>query len=363
MALEDLLSDHVGPEVLSYPIDGTPLVDYLAALIVFLAALLILRIFKFVVLRRIKGWAKKTKNHYDDLVVRMVDKVGWLFYIFLSLHIAFGFVAAPDILETGAYDILLILAGYYIIKSIGYVIDFGANELIENRKEKGEKVDQGVINLLSTTSKAAMWAIVILLIASNLGYDTSALLTGLGIGGIAIALALQTVLSDVFAYFSIHIDKPFRLGDFIVVGADMGTVEKIGIKTTRIRTLQGQELVISNKELTESRINNFRRMENRRITFAFGIGQDTPVEKARKVPQMVKEIIGGMENARFDRAHFQKFGDFSLIYEVVYYMKTPDYNIFMDTQQEINLALKQRMEKAKIEMPFPTQTIQVLKRS
>ncbi len=362
MALEDLLVG-LDQELLYYSVGGNPVIDYLSAVLIFLLSAVVLRLFKFIIHNKLREFAKRTRFEYDDLAVKLIDKIGWPFHLTLSLYVALQFITVPEIIDGTVYGLLLLLVGYYLIRSAGYVIDFGARKLIESRKEKGEKVDRGVVNMLANISKMALWSIVILLVLSNFGYDTSALLTGLGIGGIAIALALQTVLSDVFAYFSIHIDKPFRLGDFIVVGSDMGTVEKIGIKTTRIRTLQGQELVVSNKELTESRINNFKRMEQRRITFKFGISYNTPPSKIRKVPKIVKQIIDGLEHARFDRAHFRNFSDSSLDFEVVYFMKTPDFNTYMDTQQSINLAIKEGLDKQGIEMPYPTRTVYVSKRS
>lgn len=363
MALEETISSLAGNELLTLSVAGNPLIAYVAAILVFLLSTVLIKIFKLIIIGKLKKLTKKTKMAYDDLFVTLVDKIGWPFYLVSSIYISLQLLAVPDALHVLVYDLFLVVLGYYLIRSAGRVIDFGSKTLIESRKERGEKVDHGVINLLANVSKMVLWSIVILLIISNLGYDTSALLTGLGIGGIAIALALQTVLSDVFAYFSIHIDKPFRLGDFIAIGADSGVVEKIGIKTTRIRTLQGQELVVSNRELTDSRINNFKKMEQRRIVFTFSVDAETPTAKLKKIPGLVKTLISAREHARFDRAHFQKFSDFSLVYEVVYYMKTPDYNLFMDTQQEINLGIMESLQKQGIKMPYPTQTVYVTKRS
>lgn len=363
MALEDILRPYLGDQVLSYELDGNPAVSLISALIVFLLSLLILRIFKFIIVKRLRQLAKKTRFEYDDMLFRLVDKVGWPFYAVLSIYLASRLLSLPQILDSGFYYLFLIVTGYYIINVIGAVIDFSAKSLVTSGKEKGERVDHGVVNLLAFVSKAVLWSVIVILIISNMGYDTSALLTGLGIGGIAIALALQTVLSDVFAYFSIHLDKPFRVGDFIVISADMGTVEKIGIKTTRIRTLQGQELVVSNKELTESRINNFKRMEKRRITFNVAVSSATPAAKLERIPSILKQIIEKSEHAQFDRAHFKSISDFSHLFEVVYYMTTPDYNAYMDTQQGINIEIIKKFDKEGIEIPFPTQTIHVSKRS
>jgi small-conductance mechanosensitive channel len=363
MALEEILAPYAGHEAFAYSFAGNTALAYVAAAIVFLLSMVLIKLFKYIILRRLRSLAKKTKNNYDDLFIKLVDKIGWPFYLMLAVYLSFRLLVLPEILTTSTHNLLLVVVGYYIIRSAGYIIDFGAKELIESRRERGEKVDREVVNLLANISKMVLWSVIVLLVLANLGYDTSALLTGLGIGGIAIALALQTVLSDVFAYFSIHIDKPFRVGDFIVVGSDAGSVEKIGIKSTRIRSLQGQELVVSNKELTESRINNYKKMEQRRISFTFGIDAETPVSKIKKIPALVEKIIKGIEHAKFDRVHFQKFSDFSLVFEVVYFMTTPDYNLFMDTQQEINLGIIKELQKEKVGMPYPTQTVYVKQRS
>ena len=211
--------------------------------------------------------------------------------------------------------------------------------------------------ILNKIIKGVLWAVAVIIILSNFGYNVSALAAGLGIGGLAIAFAMQNILSDVFASFSIYFDKPFRIGDFIIVGDDLGTVKHIGIKTTRIQTLQGQELIISNKELTETRVNNYKKMERRRISFTFGVEYGTKLKQLKKISSIVKEILDKIKIADLDRVHFKQFGDFSLNFEVVYYVNKPDYLTYMDTQQEINFALKERFEKEGIVFAFPTQTI------
>ena len=180
---------------------------------------------------------------------------------------------------------------------------------------------------------------------------------GMGVAGIAIAFALQNVLSDVFSAFSIYFDRPFEIGDFIIVGEYAGIVTKIGMKSTRVKLLQGEELVLSNRELTSASVRNFKKMKKRRIMFHFGVTYDIPLKKLKKIPEMVKKIIDGVELADADRVHFREYGDFSLNFEVVYYMKIGDYVRYMDTQQEINFAIKEAFEKEGIEMAFPTQTI------
>jgi len=183
----------------------------------------------------------------------------------------------------------------------------------------------------------------------------------LGIGGLAIAFALQNILEDMFSSFSIYFDRPFQIDDFIVIGDDMGIVKKIGIKSTRIQTLQGEELIISNKELTGKRIRNFKKMEKRRIVFKFGVVYETSTEKLKKIPGIIKDIMDRAELAEIDRVHFKEFGDFSLNFEVIYYIKSREYIDYMNTQQEMNFAIKERFEQEGIEMAYPTQTLYVNK--
>lgn len=204
-----------------------------------------------------------------------------------------------------------------------------------------------------------MWVFAFLIFLQNLGYNISTLLAGIGIGGVAIAFALQSILEDVFSYFSIYFDKPFVVGDFLDVGGQFGTVSYIGIKSTRLTTLQGEELVIPNQTLTSSNVHNYKKMKERRIQFSFGILYETPVEKVKKVLQIIKEIVDAEDNDRFDRAHFNNFGDSSLDFEVVYFMLTDDYKEYMNTQQSINLKMLQNFAKEKIEFAYPTRTVLV----
>lgn len=358
MVFNETLREYIDSSLLDTPIDGNFVIDYLIALIVFVIALTILKAFKFVFLAKLRHIAKSTRNDIDDTVIKIIDSFGWFFYIVLALYIALGFIVMDPFVEEIFRYILYIVAGYYLIRAAGILVDYIAMKVLDGNKDN---VDNSVVSLITQLSKFSLWIIVTLLILSNIGFEISALLTGLGIGGIAIALALQTVLSDVFAYFSIHLDKPFRVGDFIIVGSDAGVVQRIGIKSTRIRTLQGQELVVSNQELTSSRINNYKRMKERRIVFTFGVKYSTPTAKLKKIPGIIKKIIGSTELTRFDRAHFLRFDSSALIYEVAYYVDTPNYNKYMDIQQEINLGIKEQFEKNGITIPFPTQTVHVVK--
>lgn len=216
------------------------------------------------------------------------------------------------------------------------------------------------LTLAGLVARVVLWSIAALVILDNLGFNITTLMASLGIGGIAVALAVQNVLGDIFSSVSIALDKPFVIGDFIVVDSYMGTVEYVGMKTTRLRSLGGEQIIFSNTELLKNRIRNYKRMQERRVLFEFGIAYETPFEDIERIPQMVKEIVSSDRfEARFDRAHFKGYGDSALLFEVVYYVLDPDYNKHMDIQQAINLALLRLFRERAIAFAYPTRTLHI----
>jgi len=226
---------------------------------------------------------------------------------------------------------------------------------------KAEKEDNpGAVSAvlgMSFLVRLLIWSLAFLLVVDNLGYDVSALVTGLGITGIAVALALQTILSDLFASLSIVLDKPFVIGDFIKVGDKLGVVERIGLKTTRLHSLSGEQLIFSNSDLLSSRVHNFKRMEGRRMTFGFGVTYQTTPEQLEAIPAKIKSIIGGIDDMRFDRAHFKGFGESAYDFEVIYYVLTAEFNRYMDVQQTMDLAVVCWFEEVGISFSYPTRTL------
>jgi small-conductance mechanosensitive channel len=213
------------------------------------------------------------------------------------------------------------------------------------------------LNVLNFMGKILIWTIVFLLVLDNLGVNITALIAGLGVGGIAVALALQTILGDLFASLSIVLDKPFVVGDFLIVGDLLGSVEYVGLKTTRLRSLSGEQLVFSNSDLLSSRIRNYGRMYQRRVVFNLGVTYQTPRDKLIKIPEIVRAAIEQQDKTRFDRSHFKEYGDFALVFESVYYVQGPDYNEYMDIQQAVNLQVHEQFEQQGIEFAYPTQTL------
>lgn len=238
-----------------------------------------------------------------------------------------------------------------------FLVYFSLKQYV-GRKVADPSTSSGLM-VMSLFGRIVLWSFVLLVILENLGVNVTTLIASLGVGGIAIGLATQNILSDLFASLSILLDRPFEVGDFIIVGEQLGTVEKIGLKTTRLRSLSGELLVFGNSDLLSSRIRNYANFWERRVVFSFGVRYDTPSEKLRQIPGMVRHIIENTEQTRFDRAHFKEFGNFSLNFEVVYYVLSPDYLVYMDVQEKINLAIFEAFESAGIGFAFPTQTIHI----
>lgn len=341
------------PELFSTQIAGNLLIDYVIAVVAFFITIIVIKIIKWFTVEKIKGFTENTETEFDNLLIEIVQHIGWPLYLVAGLFVGSFFVELPlpSTVKTGLHFLVIVTATYYGIKAAQSIGHFWL------RKTISERAGKAITSFFDTMLKIVLWSLALLLILSNMGYNINSLIAGLGIGGIAIAFALQKVLEDIFSAFSIYYDKPFEVGDFIIIGDDLGTVKDIGLKSTRIQTLKGQELVVSNREMTNTRINNYKKMKKRRITFEFGVTYQTPLKKLKEIPKTVKKIVKETKNAELDRVHFKSYGDFALIYQVVYYMLVPDYNKYMDTQQEINLALKEEFERAGIEFAYPTQTI------
>ena len=337
---------------------GNEIRDYLIFLILFVLIFVVLRIFRIIILNKIKQAIKKVNLKINDVLISIIDTVKTPFYLFLAFYISIQVLNLTPLFLKIITTILVAWLAYQIVKASELLIDYGLNKYLAKEKDQGT---QQAASTIGKIIKAVLWLFAGLAILSNIGININSIIAGLGIGGIAIALALQNILGDLFSSFTIYFDKPFLVGDFIIIGEHSGIVEKIGIKTTRIRALQGEEIVISNKELTASRIQNFKKMTKRRVVFSFGVVYETPLKKLKKIPSLIEEIIKKEPLTEINRVHFAKFNDFSLDFEVVYYILSGAYKDSMDTQQKILFEIKDVFEKEKISMAFPTQTIHLEK--
>ncbi len=331
--------------------------SWLTALGVSLIAFLVFWLVKQLIKNRLLKIIKKTPTDLDNFLVPLVKKTHWFSMLALGFYIGSGFLELPPEVSSWfskAIQLVLILQiGFWGTGLISYYV----TRKVESKVADDQGEDATTLDALGLIGKIVLWVILSLILLDNIGIEVSTLVTSLGIGGIAVALALQNILGDLFASMSIAIDKPFVIGDFVVVDSFEGHVEDIGLKSTRIRSLSGEEMIFSNTDLLKSRIRNFKRMEKRRISFSFGVVYGTDLALLKKIPQIVEDIITPIERASFERVHFKSLGDYSLNYSVVYNVHAPEYASYLDVQQIINLALYEKFEKLGLEFAFPTQTV------
>lgn len=334
--------------------------SYLGAVIVFVGLTVFFWVLRIVVLRHVKVLAQKTSGSFDDMIVEAVDGIRAWVYTLVALYASLQFFTIPDLLDKIITGVFLFAIVWQLIEVASCFVRYFVTNFLEKDVDEDGKIDPNSANssnLVTLIARIVMWSLGIIFVLSNMGIEVTSLIAGLGIGGIAVAFALQGVLSDLFASFSLYFDKPFRIGDFIIIGGNSGTVERIGIKTTRLRTLQGEELVVSNTELTTARVQNFKKMQERRVVSTFGITYETPQERIKEVPGIVKRIFESLDGARLDRIHFTSFGDSALIYELVYYVESSDYGKYLDLQQSFNFDLMERFAELEINFAYPTQMI------
>ncbi len=330
-----------------------PLVRWGAALALWFLSTFILLGIKRMLVRWFSRKRPSTNARFRPEALQVTQSINPLFL--WAIGFAIGIPLAPAHWGHAIKVALILGASVQVLITGSSLINPLTGSLLFRRGEQQE--DQTAQNALNILLRVLLWVLVILLSLENLGVKISTLVAGLGVGGIAAGLALQHVASDLFASVAIMWDKPFQIGDFITIDTLSGTVERVGIKTTRIRSITGEELIFPNTDLVTGRIHNFRRMEERRIVFSIGATYDTSVENLRAIPSIIQKVIANLPQVRFDRAHFKDFGPSSLDFEIVYFILTAEYTIYMDIQQTINLALIDAFQQRGIEFAFPTQTI------
>ncbi len=321
--------------------------DYLIALSIIVLGTLAISIFKRTILNKLKKLAALSETDLDDLVIKEVDKfilpiVGFLFVYWGISYLVLS-VKASHVID----GITSVIIAFFAIRLISSTLQI----ILESRIRKQENGDAKIkqVSGLMIIINIVIWVLGSVFLFDNLGYNVSALLTGVGIGGIAIALAAQNIIGDLFNYFVIFFDKPFEVGDSINVDDKNGTIEYIGLKTTRLRANTGEQIIIANSDLTKSRVHNFKRQETRRAQFTITVTYDTTNEKLEHIPELIKTIITSTEDTRFDRAHFARFTEYGLVFEVVYFVTVADYVRYMNIQQYINLKLIEVFKETEIQ--------------
>ncbi len=335
---------------------GNSVLSWSYAASAFLAAAIGVRLLLRFLAMRLAVFTERTETRLDDLAVSLIRQTKWWALAIFGLYAATRFLQIPERplvwIQGAAIIALLLQIGIWISDLVRAWVE-------QSRRRRLANAPAAATGLyaIGIVSRLFIWSVVVLLILDNLGVNVTALVASLGVGGVAVALAVQNILGDLFASFSIIFDKPFVVGDFLKIDNYVGSVEHVGLKTTRLRSLTGEQLVFSNSDLLGSRIQNFGRMNERRVAFEIGVTYQTPRAKLERIPEILQRVIENQKQTRFDRSHFRSYADFSLVYESVYYVDVPDYNVYMDIQQAINLGIHEQFEREQIEFAYPTQTL------
>ena len=331
------------------------ILDYLLALAFFIVGSWFLRMIKKFFLTRLGRWAKRRKKELASFLINSGEQnllpLIYLGVFYLSIHRLILTPFLNKIINSLCLALLVFFGVRFLLALFNRILDYYL------LKRETEATKRYAFRIISKFFTILVWILAFIVFLDNLGVEISALVAGLGIGWIAVALAAQDLLSDLFSYFTIYFDRPFEVGDYIIVDNFSGTVEHIGLKTTRLRSLTGEELVFPNADLTSSRLRNYKTMKRRRISFTIGVSYQTDAALVKEIPQILADIVNSIPGTELNRSHFSGFGEYSLRFEVVYYVLTRDYIKYMDIQQEINLKIIEEFSKRGIQFSYPTQTL------
>lgn len=341
--------------LLSLTIFHNRILDYLVALLIFMCGLAVILLLKRIFLRRLNRWVQGTTTRFADFLLTAINNKLLPLLYFGVFYLGAKTLTLHPFLNRGLNYLGMILLTFFGIRFLLLVVSFAIDNYWLTKEKDTAK--RNAVSMVIIIGKALIWGLAVIVLLDNFGIKISGLLTGLGIGGIAVALAAQTVLGDLFGYFTIFFDRPFEVGDYISVEDYRGTVEHIGVKTTRIRSITGEQLIFANTDLIGSRVRNYKRMERRRNNLTLQVSYQTSLERLREIPVIIKSVIEEEEGTLFDRAHFASFGDYGLIFEAVYYILSSDYQKYMDIQQSVNLRIKEEFEERGIEFAYPTQRV------
>lgn len=354
--IENTLRNFIPSEFLDTKIFGNTIEQFIVAITIFCIFAVIFRIFRCVILVKIREFAHNAPANFFKSLVEAFERIHAPFYDLIALYLALSSLSLYDRFRVILDAFLLGLVILQIISSLQAILQYYINKITSKEEIDGASLTatRGIVLIINIV----LYAIAVLMVLSNLGINISSLIASLGIGGIAIALAAQSILADMFSAFTIYFDKPFVVGDFIIVGDKLGTVEDIGIKTTRIAALHGEQIIIPNQELTRSTVHNYKKMPRRRVLFTIGVTYNTSLDKCKRIPEIIRSICEEFsEHLILDRVNFFEFGDSSLRFEIVYYHGNKDFTDYMNYREQINLRIKEEFEKEEIIMAFPTRTL------
>ena len=343
-------------QFLSIEFLGNTLSAWAKALGTAIGIYLVIKVIKTVVVKRMRAIAERTQTNIDNVILEVVAETQNLLIVLTGIYAGLHFLTISDNITNIVNKVFLVViamqAGYWMGGFINHLVHF------REKKESGNKEEQTAVHAFGLFGKIMIWIVVALVTIQNVsGMKMDALITSLGVGGIAAGLAVQNILKDIFASLSIFMDKPFLVGDYIVVGDTGGTVENIGLKSTRLRTLQGEELVFSNSDLLESRVHNYRSMQRRMVDITIGVSPNTPYQTLQSLPVLFKEVIEKQEDVTFDRANLSDLGNYTINFEIIYHIESADFDVFVQRREAIYLEIIRRLQEKNVDMPYPTQTV------
>ena len=335
---------------------GASVTEWLIAAATLAAVYLVLVLIRGLLIRRIGRIAARTTTDWDDLAVQLVERTRWYFLLLVAGYAATHVIPIPGdvarVLRAVSVVIVLVQAGVWGNGILGFAVDHYVRQ-----RAAGDVGMRTTIQAVGYAGRFVLWSILVVTALQNFGIDVTALVTGLGIGGIAIALAVQNILGDLFAALAIVLDKPFVVGDSIQVDTLNGTIEHVGLKTTRIRSVNGEQIVVANSELLKSRIRNFKRMEQRRAVFHLDLAFDTPPDKLAAIPALVRQVVEAQPNAQFERCHLLTIAETGLRFETVYIVLDAEYNRYADIQHAINLEVLRRLSAQRVQFATPARAV------
>jgi small-conductance mechanosensitive channel len=339
---------------------GNTVLSYVLSLLLLVAGCVFIRILGSVLLRRLTKPNAEANSTTAEVLVKSIRR-----YLLPMAYTAVFYMATRSLVLSPGVEEIMNTAVLALIMILGAIFVSSMAVLLFNRYWESKHQDASrelAVKAVSGLLKIIVWATALVVFLDNVGIKINTLIAGIGIGGIAIAFAAQAILGDIFCFFTIFFDRPFEIGDFIVAGTQSGTVEHIGLKTTRLRALSGEQIIFSNTDLTGARIQNYKRMEERRVLFTLGVTYDTPVERLRQIPLLLKGIVDAIPETRFSRSHFLSYGEYSLNFETAYFILSNDYDKYLDIHQQVNLAIKEAFEQQGISFAFPITKVQLARK-
>lgn len=345
--------------LLSTSLLGISLANWLAMLCLILLSFTLARTVIGFVLRNLRTRAEKPGAHVSQIAIQVLSSTSNTLLLLAAILIGVGILDLPERWLTRVSSLWFVVAALQVGLWANRAVALAVHHYFVKHSQADVYQGSALATLSLWGAKVLLWAVVSLAMLSNLGVNITAFVASLGVGGIAIALAVQNILGDVFASLSIAVDKPFEVGDFIVVGSLAGTVEHVGLKTTRIRSLGGEQIVMANAEMIGSTIQNYKKLQERRIVFKFGLTYASQPSQIKQVTAALKEIIQRQDKTRFDRAHLLTFGDSSLEFEVVYIVLDASYNVYMDIQQAINIEMMEAFARIGVRFALSSRSLYV----